>query len=219
MRSFAEKPMASNGKLTQVGRCFRAGNNVKRAAVFECNCTGIRIIATVSSVKSGHTTSCGCLLERVKREFEKKNASEKHGMSKTRIYGVYSAMRRRCENRNVKGYSEYGGRGIVVCDRWKSFECFMEDMGPAPEGATLDRIDVDGNYCPENCRWASWTTQQRNRRNNRLLTHDGETMCSAEWAERTGISQSAINLRLKRGWSVERTLSEPMKTQNLERSR
>ena len=214
MRSFTEKQMVINGKLKQVGRCFRAGNNVKRSAVFECSCSGKRIILTVSNVRSGHTTSCGCAGEEART-----TNTRTHGMSDTRMYRIHAAMIRRCMNKHIKEYSNYGGRGITVCDRWKSFEAFIEDMGEAPEGATLDRIDVNGNYCPENCRWATMTTQQRNRRNNRLLTFDGITMCSAEWAEEVGISQSAISLRLQRGWSVERTLTEPLRTKNLERSR
>lgn len=214
MRSFAEKPMVSNGLLTQVGVCFRAGNNVKRCAVFECSCSGERIVATVADVKSGHVRSCGCLLEQARA-----NNTRTHGMARTSLYGVWAAMIRRCRNRNSKGYAEYGGRGIEVCERWDSFVTFLDDMGTPNEGQTLDRIDVNGHYCPENCRWTSWTTQQRNRRNNRLLTFNGQTMCSAEWAEKTGLSQSAINLRLKRGWSVEKTLSEPLRSTNLERSR
>jgi hypothetical protein len=214
VRSFAEKPMVINGKLKQVGRCFRAGNNVKRSAVFECSCSGIRIILTVSNVRSGHTTSCGCAAEE-----SRLTNTRTHGMSDTRMYRIHAAMLRRCLNQNTKEYPDYGGRGITVCDRWKSFEAFIEDMGHAPESLTLDRIDVNGNYCPENCRWATMKTQQRNRRNNRLLTFDGITMCSADWADRTGISQNAINLRLKRGWSVERTLTIPLISSNLERSR
>jgi len=214
MRSFAEKPMVINGRLKQVGVCFRAGNNVKRCAVFECECSGIRIIATVSSVKSGNVRSCGCLGDEARS-----TNTRTHGSSGTKLYGVYSAMIRRCRNKKSKGYSEYGGRGIAVCERWSSFAAFVEDMGTPIEGATLDRIDVNGDYCPKNCRWASWTTQQRNRRNNRFLTHDGQTMCSAEWAEKTGLSQKNINLRLKRGWSVEKTLTEPLRSTNLERSR
>lgn len=214
MRSFAEKPMVRNGRLTQVGLCFRAGNNVKRSAVFECSCSGMRIIATVANVKSGRVRSCGCL----GAESRSKN-TRTHGKARSKIYGIYCAMVRRCSNPNSKEFPNYGGRGIRVFQRWKSFEAFILDMGEPENGATLDRIDVNGNYSKENCRWTSWTTQQRNRRNNRMLSFNGETMCSAEWADKTGLSQSAINLRLKRGWSVEKTLSEPLKSKHLERSR
>lgn len=193
--------VSKKSRLTQVGNQFRTGKGSKSAAVFECSCDNRRVVLIVANVKNGHTLSCGCVSRDVVTE-----RNYRHGKSKTNTYNVYRTMRARCENVRTKAYSQYGGRGITVCERWKSFEAFFGDMGDA-NGMTLDRVDVNGPYSPENCRWTSWKVQQRNRRNNRLLTFDGITMCSAEWADKTGLSQSMINLRLKRGWTIEQTLT------------
>lgn len=116
----------------------------------------------------------------------------------------------RCTNPNACEFKNYGGRGIVVCDSWRhSFPNFLSDMGHRPSRKhSIDRIDNSLGYCPENCRWATIVTQARNRRNNRILTHDGKSMCIAEWAEATGIRQANIVNRINNlGWSVERALT------------
>jgi hypothetical protein len=122
-------------------------------------------------------------------------------------------MRTRCTNPNVPNYKDYGGRGIAVCERWRSFEAFLADMGPRPGlGYSIERINNDGDYEPGNCRWADRAQQSNNRRNNRLLTWNGETKTLAEWSRTTGLDYAALLARLNRGWSVERALSTPMKT-------
>ena len=130
---------------------------------------------------------------------------------------VYQDMLRRCNNPNNPAFSYYGARGIEVCARWQnSFENFFADMGqrPTPE-LSLERLDNDGPYSPENCTWATRQQQQRNRRGLRLLTHDGETLCIAEWSERSGIPQETFRSRItKCGWSVARALSEPVHRHN-----
>jgi hypothetical protein len=108
-------------------------------------------------------------------------------------------MRQRCVNPNVRQYPNYGGRGIKVCERWEVFENFLADMGAQPSGLTLDRIDVDGDYEPGNCRWADMTTQENNRTNNHRLTFNGETHSITEWARRTGISRPTIRKRERLG--------------------
>lgn len=124
---------------------------------------------------------------------------------------IWQSMRARCRNPNNPSYHRYGGRGITVCERWESFALFLADMGPRPSPEhSLDRIDNDGPYSPENCRWATRTTQNRNTRRNHRLTHDGRTLAIVEWAELLGLHAVTIHLRLKRGWSVERTLSTPI---------
>jgi len=110
-------------------------------------------------------------------------------------------MRSRCNNPKFTNYATYGGRGIKVCERWDSFENFLEDMGPRPKGYTIDRIDPNGDYCPENCRWASWAEQQRNRRDTRFITWDGRTQCVTDWADELGIPRSTISWRLQNGRS------------------
>lgn len=117
----------------------------------------------------------------------------------------------RCYNPNHYGYQNYGGRGIKVCDRWlESFDNFYDDMGSAPENHTLDRIDVDGDYTPDNCRWASHKEQHRNRRDNHWIAFDGQTKLLTEWALELGITPQALSRRLKT-WSLERAMTEPSK--------
>lgn len=120
-------------------------------------------------------------------------------------------MRQRCNNPNNAGYSNYGGRGITVCARWDRFETFLEDMGPRPSLLhSLDRIDNDGSYTPENCRWALQKIQGNNQRRNRVLTYEGRSQTIAQWAQERKWREGIIHGRLALGWSVEKTLSEPV---------
>jgi hypothetical protein len=117
-------------------------------------------------------------------------------------------MRQRCSNPNTDRYEHYGGRGIAICERWQSFEDFYADMGPRPSPKhSIDRIDVDGDYEPGNCRWATPAEQARNKRSNLMLTHDGRTQTITEWARETRIPLMTISRRLKSGWPVDRALS------------
>lgn len=119
-------------------------------------------------------------------------------------------MVERCNNKNAIGYPNYGGRGIRVCDRWLTFENFFADMGERQKGMTLDRIDVDGDYEPANCAWSTRKQQGRNKRNNRLITHDGRTMCLAEWAEAAGMTTQVLGDRIgKLGWNFSEAISRP----------
>ena len=127
-------------------------------------------------------------------------------MTGTKIYGIWGAMLRRCRNPRCKAYPDYGGRGIAVCDRWLRFENFFEDMGERPDGSSLDRIDNDEGYSPENCRWRSLTEQGNNKRNNVLIEHGGEFLTPAEWSRRTGIKDATIRQRIRLGWTVSRAL-------------
>jgi hypothetical protein len=122
-------------------------------------------------------------------------------------------MKARCNNPQNPNYPRYGARGVKVCERWESdFVNFLEDMGRSPgPGYSLEREDNDGNYEPSNCRWATKTEQARNRRSNKRLTFRGLTLTQAEWAERTGIPQSTLHLRVKYGWTVERALTQPLR--------
>jgi hypothetical protein len=132
-----------------------------------------------------------------------------HRLSRTTTYAIHRSMLARCTNPNCKDYPRYGGRGISVCERWKSFDNFLADMGKRPEGLTLERNDVNGNYEPSNCRWATQKEQQRNRRTNVFVTHDGITATVAEWAERTGLERKTLEYRIRVGWAPARALTTP----------
>jgi hypothetical protein len=129
-------------------------------------------------------------------------------MSKTRIYRIWKGIKARCHNTKDSAWPDYGGRGITVCDRWRdSFESFAKDMGEPAGRATIERIDNSKGYSPENCRWATYKEQARNTRRNRVLTHNGETMCMSAWAEKLNVSPHLIKDRLSLGWSVDKALN------------
>ncbi len=135
------------------------------------------------------------------------------------LYSTWAQMISRCESPAARGYADYGGRGIRVCQRWRdSFAAFLADMGGKPTPAhTIDRIDVNGHYEPGNCRWATQAEQQRNKRCNRLLTHGGRTMCLADWASALGVSVNTLAMRVRLGWSDSDILAVPVakRTQGL----
>ena len=118
-------------------------------------------------------------------------------------------MMQRCYSSYSEQYVNYGARGILVCDRWHEFTNFLQDMGEAPKGRSLERINNDGNYEPGNCRWATPSEQARNKRNTRLLTHNGETLPVSDWADRLGCHAKVITKRLKRGWNPSEAVSIP----------
>lgn len=128
-------------------------------------------------------------------------------------YHIWYGIIQRCNNPKNHAYGHYGGRGIKACARWQGedgFEHFMEDMGARPDkNVSIDRIDNNGDYCPENCRWADKKTQGNNRRDNRPITFNGKTQNLTQWAEELGINRNTLHTRLNRGWSVERALMTP----------
>lgn len=126
---------------------------------------------------------------------------------KDTTYTVWKGMIARAHTASSHDADRYYGRGIRVCERWQIFDNFFADMGERPAGMSLDRIDNDGDYSPENCRWTSMKEQARNKSNNRMLTANGETMCVAAWAERMGVSRQALRYRLEAGWSPEDAVS------------
>ncbi len=129
-----------------------------------------------------------------------------HELSPT--YKTWQSMRSRCKHPYVVGYENYGGRGIKVCEKWQTFDGFLSDMGPRPDkNYSIDRIDVDGDYEPGNCRWASRAEQARNRTDSRNITYNGETMIVGDWAKRVGIGVVALINRIKVGWPLEDALT------------
>jgi len=133
-----------------------------------------------------------------------------HGLSGTKTYMAWADMKQRCLNPNNNLFKWYGQRGITVCDKWLVFENFLSDMGKPPtHDHTLDRIDNDGDYSPNNCRWATWKEQGQNRRSNRFLTHKNKTLNVTQWSEIISVNKNTLTYRLKRGWTVERALTTP----------
>lgn len=136
----------------------------------------------------------------------------KHGLSKTRIHQLWHSMYCRCYYQGTNGYERYGGRGIKVCEEWKHLEGFVNFYNWAMnngynDNLSLDRIDNNGDYCPDNCRWITKKEQSNNRRNNVLYTFNGETKTSKQWCEQYGINQTTFKDRLKRGWTLEQALT------------
>ncbi len=191
------------GRLTVIGleRITGAGT----VLVCECSCGSI-IRCKNHNLVSGGTTSCGCLW---------KEKITTHGMTKTRVYSIWRAMKNRCYAPNTYYYKNYGGRGIKVCDRWlESFENFLFDMGEPPENQTIDRIDNNGNYEPSNCRWATYEQQLNNTRSNRMVTAFGKTQSLTLWSRELGIPVPTLRNRLYRAkMATEVALKAPLYAQ------
>lgn len=189
--------------LIQLMKCLgKRGHNIE----WECKCgCGVTFKALASNLTSGNTKSCGCHKRAVNSV---KNLT--HGLSNSSINWIWQNMMRRCYDPKNEAYIHYGGRGILVCERWHTFENFLADMGRRPDGLTLDRIDVNGNYEPDNCRWATPKEQARNQRRNRHITIAGETRVLSEWAEISGISATLLWARKFRlGWKDDELLRPP----------
>lgn len=192
------------GKLTVIS--FYGVKNKRTYWNCKCSC-GKELIAESYCLRHGHTKSCGCY-----RTLDGNEPRYRHGKVKTRLYSIWSNMKNRCDNPNAQFYKDYGGRGITYCEEWRDFIAF-EKWAVAngyKEDLTIDRINNNGNYEPDNCRWTSIKEQQRNRRSNHLLTFKGETHCINEWAEILGISRETIKNRLGYGWDIEKVLTEPI---------
>ena len=177
-------------------------------AYWRCLCECGRVVTVAgSSMRNGHSKSCGCA--RVH-----KGINLKHGLRNTRLYNIWVHIKQRCLNSKNPDYKHYGGRGISVCDEWRDDFTAFYDWAMAngySDDLTIDRIDVNHNYEPHNCRWVTMKEQGNNTRANKPLTYKGETHNLNELATITGLSSSTINQRLKRGWSVERALETPTK--------
>ena len=169
---------------------------------YECKCEcGNTVIVYQGKLTSGQTKSCGCI-------------THKHNLYKSRIYNIYRGMKKRCNLETQKDYKDYGGRGIKVCEEWKEFLPFYDwaiNNGYSDE-LSIDRIDVNGNYEPSNCRWITKKKQANNRRTNLILSYNNEKHNISEWANILNIPRYKIYQRLYAGWSIDETLSGNKKT-------
>lgn len=176
--------------------------------ICRCDCGSYASVYASSLIK-GKSLSCGCL-----RKEQTAERFSTHKKSKSKLHRLWSIMKQRCYYLGRDNYKYYGGRGIAVCDEWKDdFQAFY-DWAMANgyrEGLTIDRKDVDGNYCPENCRWITQKEQASNKSNVRQITYNGETHTIPEWAEITGMNYSALYRRLTSlGWAAEDALAKPI---------
>lgn len=191
------------GKLTVIERAENQGKNT----VWFCQCEcGNTVKVKSTNLITGNTKSCGCL----------RGHNSVHNLSNHRIYKIWTNMKSRCYNKNTINYNRYGGRGIKVCDGWQKFENFNDwaIKNGYKENLTLDRINVNGNYEPNNCRWLSVKEQNRNTRTNRLIIYKGETHCVSEWAEILGINAKLIYDRLRKNWTIEEVFETPLLRRN-----
>lgn len=176
-----------------------------------CDC-GATVVAQANNLQSGNTNSCGCL-----KDDNVKEACKTHGLSDTYWERIYYGIRRRCYLKHSRNYHRYGGRGIKMCDRWLSgegglsgIECFRDDMGDRPSSShSVDRKDVDGDYEPGNCRWATQKEQGNNTSYNVLITVGGVTRTAKQWSEITGIGDSTIRNRIRCGWDPDDAVNSP----------
>lgn len=168
-----------------------------RCKIYKCKCDCGNIGYVVgTNLRNGHSKSCGC-------------AKVKHKHSRSKLYDIYYKMRHRCYNKHDKNYNNYGGRGIKICDEWLSdfmnFYKWSMNTGYC-KTLTIDRIDVNGNYEPNNCRWVDWDTQANNRRNNVYLTYNGKTQTIARWSKELNICYHTLMYRHNKGWSDKECL-------------
>ena len=190
------------GRLVVLRRISPSRRRHRPDWLCQCDC-GQTALITGMCLRTGDTRSCGCLQREVAWQ-------RKHGQSKTVLHRIWRRIRNRCENPRNDSFAEYGGRGIYVCERWKQFVNFAADMGERPSPRhSVDRIDNDGPYAPENCRWATPHEQMRNTSRNHWIEFGGYRLVQKDWAHRLGISSSTLEKRL-RNWPLERALTEPI---------
>lgn len=182
------------------------GKSGKRRMFQQCLCScGKVVVVSVERLRAGKTRSCGCF-----RTETTAKRSTTHGRCNSVEYIAWLTMKSRCTNPNNQDYSDYGGRGIGYCDRWKKFENFFADMGkkPSPEHS-IERKNTDGNYAPDNCVWTDKQDQANNRRSNRMITIGGKTDTFANWCRQYGVNYSTAHARLQAGWDPLLALSKP----------
>ena len=195
--------------IKEVPSYRQPNGRIKRRVLCKCDC-GNETTVNLDQLRNNHTQSCGCLQKESAANSGRNSAT--HRLSQSKEYRIWNAIKQRCNNSNDGYYYLYGKQGVAICQRWQdSFQAFIDDMGLRPSDKhSIDRYpDRDGPYSPDNCRWATWKEQQRNRRNNVMLTIGDETMCVAAWAEKMGVKSQMIRDRLNTGWTARDAVMVP----------
>ena len=192
MGSFVDLTGKKFGRVTVIKR---VGTEKHGGIIWNCSCScGNSFNVVGDSLKRGLTKSCGCY-----RKENTSKMSKKHGLKKHPLYNLWVGIRARCNNQKHKSYKNYGGRGIKICERWNNFESFISDMGdrPSPEHS-IDRINNNGDYCPENCKWSTQKEQGRNMRKNVIINYNGKDYCISALAEHLGLKVGTLRYRLQK---------------------
>lgn len=204
-------PVRNSTSLAAVGKTINSltilgVGRIGKCISFQWRCVcGARGESRRGPIDGGQKKSCGC-----QRVVNIRAACRTHDKSTTPTYHIWGAMVQRCMNKNAVGFHRYGGRGITVCDRWLLFDNFLADMGEQPKNLSLDRVDNQKGYSPDNCKWATRKEQARNTRRNRMLTHNGKTQSLAAWAEETGIPPKVLADRVgKLKWPASLAITTP----------
>ena len=197
------------GRLVVTGNIDASGHH--RLWACRCDCGGGAVIRG-SHLRTGAIRSCGCLRAEVAAERKLRHGQGGRPGARTKEYRAWAAAKNRCENPNNNRYSSYGARGIRMCARWADdFEAFFADMGVAPDGYEIDRIDVNGHYEPGNCRWAPADVQATNKRNTRMIElFDGSRMPASAAARHLGVDPRRLAPRLERGWTFGVAVVRPI---------
>jgi len=194
------------GRLTAVARTEKTNTQGSPFYLCKCSCGAEKEIQ-VNSLRSGLTKSCGCLASEITSRRNVESAT--HGLRNSVEYRIWASMLGRCTNPKYENYSNYGGRGICVAERWKLFINFYSDMGPRPAAKLqLDRVDNDGDYTPINCRWATAKQNSRNRRDTPWVDYLGTRMPLADAADLCGIKRDTLAHRMAAGWPPEKLFTE-----------
>jgi len=203
--------MLSPSTLQYIGKTYNRltvllfVRNIGYSKYFLCRCVcGKELEVRIASLVSGNTKSCGCL------RTESNIRKTKHGGAHDKLYRVWATMKDRCSNNNTKEYKHYGGKGVCVCETWKDYECFRSwalENG-YNDGLSIDRINNDGNYEPDNCRWVTYREQSRNTSRNIFITFNNETLVLSDWANRIGVKPHTLYSRLFYAkWDIEEALT------------
>lgn len=194
------------GSLTVIGESAARQHN-QVSWICRCDC-GKECFVAGASLFSGNTSSCGCKKGLTRASQLLRHGHCRRGAGQSKTYVAWANMRKRTTDPSNDRYAAYGGRGISVCDRWQSFDLFVADMGEAPSSQhSIDRIDVNGDYEPSNCRWITLREQAQNRQDTRWVIWHGERLCFEEACRRAGVKSVVAYKRLRRGWTLDRALS------------